>query len=117
MHTNGLVALGVALLRANKTEEGINELQRAISQEPENVWAQHNLGLGLMQLGRYAAALEHLGRAVELKADNPAAWFDYGQTLQLNGYTREAHKAYRKVIDPDDSSEIAERARTALKEK
>jgi len=70
-----------------------------------------------MQLGRYAEALEHLGRAVELKADNPAAWYDYGQTLRLNGDKREAHKAYRKVIELDDSSEIAERARTALKEK
>lgn len=30
--TNGLVALGVALLQANKTGEGINELQGAISQ-------------------------------------------------------------------------------------
>jgi hypothetical protein len=55
-----------------------------------------------------------------LKADNPAAWFEYGQTLQWNGDTHEAHeahKAYRKVIDMDESGEIAERARTALKEK
>lgn len=80
------------------------------------MWAQHNLGVGPMRLDRYAEALEHLGRAVELKADNTAAWFDYGRTLQLNGDTRAAHKAYRKVIDLDESSEIAERARTALKE-
>lgn len=70
-----------------------------------------------MQVERYAAALEHLRSAVELKADNPAAWFDYGQTLQLNGDTRAAHKAYHSVIDLDESGEIAERARTALKEK
>jgi tetratricopeptide (TPR) repeat protein len=116
-HTNGLVALGVALLRANRTDEGIYELQTAISQEPGNVWAQHQLGNGLVQAGRNAEGLEHLRRALELRADNPSAWFDYGQALQANGDTREAHKAYRKVIDFDKSSEIAERARTAIKER
>lgn len=116
-HTNGLVALGVALLRANKTEEGIHELQTALSQEPDNVWAQHNLGVGLTQVGQYADALEHLRHAVELKADDAAAWFDYGQALELSGDSREADKAYRKVIDLDESSEIAEQARTALAKK
>src|SRR5688572_2409926 len=116
-HTNGLVALGVALLRANRTDEGIYELQTAISQEPGNVWAQHQLGNGLVQAGRNAEGLEHLRRALELRADNPSAWFDYGQALQANGDTREADKAYQKVIDFDKSSEIAERARTAMKEK
>lgn len=116
-HTNGLVALGVALLRANKTEEGISELETAISQVPDNVWARQNLGVGLMQVGRQADALEHLRHALELKPDNPDAWFDYGQALESSGDSREAHKAYRKVIDLDESGEIAERARTALSEK
>jgi tetratricopeptide (TPR) repeat protein len=116
-HTNGLVALGVALLRANKTEEGIHELQRALSQEPDNVWARHNMGVGLTQMQRYADALEHLRHAVELKADDAAAWFDYGQAFELNGDSREANKAYRKVIDLDTSGEIAERARAAMTEK
>lgn len=116
-HTNGLVALGIALLRANRTEEGIDELQNALSQEPDNVWARQNLGVGLIQVGRHADALEHLRHAVELKADDPAIWFDYGQALELNDDRGEAHKAYRKVIDLNESSEIAERARTALREK
>ena len=119
-HTNGLVALGVALLRANKTEEGIHELQAAVSQEPGNVWARRNLGVGLMQAGRSTDALEHLRRAVELKADDAAAWFGYGQALELNGDWRQADTAYRKALDLDEFGEIAERARaarTALAEK
>jgi len=116
-HTNGLVALGMALLRANRTEEGMNELQTALSQEPENVWAQHNLGVGLMEAEKYPEALEHLRRAVELKADDAATWFDYGQALELSGDSREAHKAYHKVIDLDESSETAEHARTAMAKK
>lgn len=36
--------------------------------------------------------------------------------MQLNGETREAHKAYHNAIDLDDSGETAERAHTALKE-
>ena len=119
-HTNGLVALGVALLRANKTEEGISILQAAVSQEPGNVWGRRNLGAGLMQAGRSTDALEHLRRAVELKGDDAAAWFGYGQALQLNGDWRQADEAYRKALDLDEFGEIAERARaarTALAEK
>ena len=113
-HTNGLVALGVALLRANKIEEGISKLQAAVSQEPGNVWARRNLGAGLMQAGRSTDALEHLRRAVELKADDAAAWFGYGQALELNGDWRQADTAYRKALDLDEFGEIAERARAAL---
>jgi Flp pilus assembly protein TadD len=116
-HTNGLVALGAALVGANKTEEGIHELERALSQEPENVWARRKLGVGLAQAGRYTEALEHLQRAMELKADDPAVWFDYGQALSLSGDSREADKAYRKVIDLNESSVAAERARAALAKK
>ena len=60
--------------------------------------------MGLTQVGQYADALEHLRHAVELKADDAAAWFDYGQALESSGDSREAHKAYRKVIDLDASS-------------
>ena len=61
-----------------------------------------------MQVERYTDALEHLRRAVELKAYNPVAWFDYGQAFELSRDSREAHKAYHKV------SEIAEQAHTGL---
>lgn len=116
-HTNGLVALGVALLRANQTQDGIYELQHALTQGPDNVWARQNLGAGLLQLGHHAEALEHLRHAVEIKADDPALWFDYGRALQMNNDVRAAQKAYRKVIDLDESSEIAQRAHAALGEK
>ena len=70
-----------------------------------------------MQVERYTDALEHLRRAVELKAYNPVAWFDYGQAFELSGDSREAHKAYYKVIALDKSSEIAEQAHTGLAKK
>ena len=54
---------------------------------------------------------------MELKADNPVAWFDYGQAFELSGDSREAHQANHKVIDLDESSEIAEQARTGLAKK
>jgi tetratricopeptide (TPR) repeat protein len=105
------------ILQEGKYADGITLLELFLSDDPTNTTVLFNLGVGLMQMERHAEALEHLRSAVELKADNPAAWFEYGQTLQLNGDTQEAHKAYRKVIDMDESGEIAERARTALKEK
>jgi tetratricopeptide (TPR) repeat protein len=110
-HTNGRVALGVALLRSRKTEQGIRELQTAVAQEPENLWARRNLGAGLMQAERFNEALEHLRRATQLNPKDQAAWFGYGQALQFSGDIKQADEVYIKVVDMDEYSEIAERAR------
>jgi tetratricopeptide (TPR) repeat protein len=112
-HTNGRVALGVALLRSRKTEQGIKELQTAVAREPDNLWARRNLGAGLVQAERFNEALEHLRRATELAPTDQAAWFDYGQALQSSGETIEADKAFIKTIELDEFSEIAEHARGA----
>jgi len=80
-HINGHVARGVALLRAGKTNEGINELEIAVKHAPENLWAQRNLGAGLMRLNRYPEAAEHLRLATEIDPDDQSSWYGYGQAL------------------------------------
>jgi tetratricopeptide (TPR) repeat protein len=112
-HTNGRIALGVALLRSRKTEDGLKELETAVSREPENLWGRRNLGAGLLQAERFNEAIEHLRRATELAPADQAAWVGYGQALQLNGDITEADKAFIRVIELDEFSEIAERAREA----
>jgi tetratricopeptide (TPR) repeat protein len=103
----------VALLRARKTDEGIGELQTAISQNPNDLWARRNLGAGLMQAERFTEAVEHLRSATEISPNDQAAWYGLGQALQFSGDMTEADQAYIKALELDQFSEIAERARTA----
>ena len=112
-HTHGRVALGVALLRAHKTDKGIQELQTAVSQKPDDLWTRRNLGAGLMQAERFKEAVEHLRVATELAPTDQAAWFGYGQALQFNGDITEADKAFITAIELAEFSEIAELARQA----
>ena len=112
-HIHGRVAMGVALLRAGKTNEGISELENAVRQDPENLWAQRNLGAGLMRLNRYSEAAEHLRLATEIAPEDQPAWFGYGQALDALEKAEEADTAYLKTIELDEFSEIAELARQA----
>lgn len=112
-HINGRVALGVALLRMGKTDEGVDILESVAGQSPDNIWAHRNLGAGLMQSKRYADAVEHFRRATEIDPRDQAAWFGYGQALEASGQTQEADEAYQKTIFLDEYSDISERARQA----
>ena len=111
-HTNGRVALGVALLRSRKTEQGIKELQAAVAQElktcgQEETWGGTDAS-GTLQRSRGAFAPRHGNQS-----GRQAAWFGYGQALQSSGDVLEADKAFIKTIELDEFSEIAEHARGA----
>ena len=112
-HINGRVALGVALLRTGKTGEGIAELETAVRLAPENLWAQRNLGAGLMRAEKVDEAVEHLRLATEIDPSDQAAWFGYGQALDVLDKNQEADAAYVKAIERDEHSNIAEMARQA----
>ena len=78
-HINGRVAMGVALLRAGKINEGISELETAVRQAPENLWAHRNLGAGLMLLNRYSEAADHicvLPQKLIRRTSNPGSAMD-----------------------------------------
>jgi len=112
-HINGRVALGVAFLRADKTEDGIRELKIATEQGSDNPWAHRNLGAGLMRLKRFPEAVKHLRIATELSSQDQQAWYGYGQALEAMNNVEEADPAYVRTIEIDEYSKIAELARTA----
>ena len=112
-HINGRVALGVALLRNQRDEDGIRELETVVAREPGNLWARRNLGAGLMRLERFSEALEQLRAATEIDPNDPIAWFGYGQALEATRQTQEADGAYIKAIQLDTGGNIAEQARQA----
>jgi len=111
VHVNGQVALGVALVRNNKNEDGIKHLEIAIEQEPENLWAQRNLGASLMRMNRFSEAEEYLRHATEIASGDQASWYGYAQVLEAQDKLEDADEAYLKTIEIDEFSNIAELAR------
>jgi tetratricopeptide (TPR) repeat protein len=110
-HVNGRVALGVALLRNKKDDEGIKQLEIAVEEDPENLWAQRNLGASLMRMNRYSDAEKHLRHATEIAPDDQASWYGYAQALEAQEKLENADSAYLKTIDLDEFSNIAELAK------
>jgi tetratricopeptide (TPR) repeat protein len=63
--------------------------------------ARNNLGLALSELGRPGDALPHLRRAVELRADDPDAWFNLGNAQTAVGELASAGAAFERCLDLD----------------
>jgi Flp pilus assembly protein TadD len=112
--TNAGVALGGVLQRSGKTNEAIQVLREAIRRDPANPWAQRNLGACLLAAGGMEEAQVCLQRATELNPRDQQAWFGLAQSLEQQGRTADAYRAYRKVVTVDECGEMAKMARRAL---
>ena len=113
-HVNGRVALGVALMRQGQDKQAAMELRRAVQDDPNNPWAQRNLGGCLLRIGEHQEALPYLKQAAELNPTDGRAWYGLGQAYELNGNIAEADASYHKVLDIDEYGEAAEQAQQAL---
>jgi len=108
--TNARIALGVALQRQGKNTEAIANLKEAVNREPDNHTAQRNLGACLLKAGRTAEAEEHLRQATLLDPKDQQAMFGLAEALSSLGQLKEADETYKKVIDINEYSKIAELA-------
>ena len=61
-----LFLLGTAYVQLEKTEQGINYLERSLSIKPDNASAHSNLGNALKNLNRYEEALTSFDKAINL---------------------------------------------------
>jgi tetratricopeptide (TPR) repeat protein len=114
MHINARVALGVALTRSKQYDEAIEILKTAITQDPNNPWANRNLGGALAQNNQLEEAVPYLRTAAELNPSDQAAWYGLGMVLEnLGEDLSDSDLAYKKVLELDEFSEIAELARSA----
>jgi Flp pilus assembly protein TadD len=113
-HTNAWVALGVALQRQTKTDEAIDILAETVARAPTNVWAHRNLGACLLATGRVDEAEQHLREATRIEPRDQHSWLGLARALEAQGRTADADGCYRKVIDVDEYSQIAEMARQSL---
>jgi Tfp pilus assembly protein PilF len=75
----------------------------ALSIDPTDSWSMNNLGLLLIDQGRYDEALPPLARAVELRPDAPAFANNLGVALERTGHAGAAAEAYRAALKADST--------------
>ena len=75
----------------------------ALSIDPTDSWSMNNLGLLLIDQGRYEEALPPLARAVELRPDAPAFANNLGVALERTGHAGAAAEAYRAALEADST--------------
>jgi Tfp pilus assembly protein PilF len=75
----------------------------ALSIEPNDSWSMNNLGLLLIDEGRYDEALMPLARAVELRPAAPSFANNLGVALERTGHPGSAALAYQSALAADST--------------
>lgn len=81
--------------------------------DPEDPYAHRNLAAIMGNLGHVVAAEVHFRRAVALAPSDQAALFGLAQSVEALGRADEAEGIYRRVIEMNSETPVAEAARSA----
>jgi predicted Zn-dependent protease len=84
-------------------EPALTAYRRAISLDEKDVWAMNNMGLLLINAGRFQEALGPLARATELRAGAPVFQNNLGMALERLGYYTTAAAAYKAAVAGDST--------------
>ncbi len=97
------VNLGLALLRAAKTDEGIAQLQKAQRQDPSIPHTWFNLGIAYKRQSKYAEAITQLEGMARRVPDEPITWYNLGVLYKLQGQPEKSLAAFERAarLDPD----------------
>ena len=85
--------------------EAVTHYEAALRAKPDYAQAHANLGIALLQQGRFAAAIEHERLALQLNTRLTPALVHLGRALEAAGHKAEAAAAYRRALQllPADS--------------
>ena len=95
------VNLGLALLRAGRTEEGIAELEKAQAEDPSIPHTWFNLGIEAKRASRSERAIAQLERMAELVPDEPVTRYNLGVLYKLAGGLERAIAAFERAAELD----------------
>jgi tetratricopeptide (TPR) repeat protein len=101
----GLVNDALALLHANRNEEAVELLSRAVSLAPDMPEAHHNLALALAKLGKSDEAIAHLEKVVIIAPNLSSSLLTLGGLYQSIGRIDRAVATYKEFLRrfPQDS--------------
>ena len=91
--------LGDVILNAQKPQEAIPYLQKAVVVDPKFLAAQRSLGLACMQIGEAANAIPHLKAALPVDQDG-SLHYQLGRAYQAHGdrdLAREMFRTYQEM--------------------
>jgi len=109
-HAATLNYLGYMLTDRNvRVQEGLELIQQAIKQEPNNGAYLDSLGWAYYRLGRYAEAEREIRRAVELSPGDPTMTDHFADALMKQSKVREAINAYEESLKQWQASAPAEK--------
>ena len=99
-HTESL--LGWALMLANKYDDALMWLQKALMADPRNALARVNVGYICLRKGIYGEAIEHLARAIQENTDRKATLyghFYFGLVYLERDMYQDAQAFFRKTLE------------------
>jgi tetratricopeptide (TPR) repeat protein len=107
-------ALGEMYLDSGDYEKAEREFREEARLAPGFAPAAHKLGVVLMNRGETRAAVAELRRADALQPDMPETLLDLGKAIAASGETDAAEKLFRRVLDQEQTSNLAESAHFQL---
>jgi tetratricopeptide (TPR) repeat protein len=113
-HVNSRVALGVTYAKEGQHREAAKLFEEAVAAEPDNPWAQRNLGGCWLALKEVDRAISCLKRATELSPEDQQAFFGLGEAYRVAERYEDADTAYRQVVAIDEFNDMAKRAKQQL---
>jgi tetratricopeptide (TPR) repeat protein len=107
-----LLNYGIALVAADRLDDGAAAFRRAVDIDPQNGAAQRNLARALLDQRKFADALPHAQAAVRLRPDDAQAHDDFGLALAGDHRMEEAVTEFRRAVtlapnDPDAREHLA----------
>jgi tetratricopeptide (TPR) repeat protein len=93
------IALGSALARAGRAEEGEQVLRDLMHRHPERSVLYNEFGMIAFELRKYGEAQSAFSKAIDLNPTSGAAHHNLGNSLLAQGKFGEAEPAYRKAIE------------------
>jgi tetratricopeptide (TPR) repeat protein len=94
----GYVDLGISMIKENRYDEAIANLQRGIELEPGYGFSYYHLGAALERSGRPGEAEAMYRQAIRLNPANPTAYVDLGELLRRNNRLDEAVEVFRQGL-------------------
>jgi tetratricopeptide (TPR) repeat protein len=84
--------------RGENLEQGMELLQRALKQRPDDGAITDSVGWAYYRLGKYDLAVEYLERAIQLKADDATIVDHLGDAYWHVGRRREARFQWERAL-------------------
>ena len=106
-HFESIFYLGSLYVQTRNFDQSKLLLEKAISIQPNHVFANVNIAIALEELGHSKEAKEYLNKAIELQPNFPVAHFNLGNTFYKLNELENAIYHYEKTIEIDSKHFLA----------